>query len=78
MDSTTTDLDDDEDNPGLHGKMIDGVGNGMHLIIASFIKTDDKIRDQLLKNLPISLSSCVQISMASRFTPSPPTNQSPF
>jgi hypothetical protein len=55
-DSTTTDLDDDKDNPGLHGKMIDGVSNGMHLIIASFIKTNDKIRDQLLKNLPISLS----------------------
>jgi hypothetical protein len=47
---TNADLDDDEYYPGLYGKMIDGVGNGTHLIIASFIKTDDKIRDQLLKN----------------------------
>jgi hypothetical protein len=35
IDSTNTDLDDDKDNPGLNGKMIDGVCNGMHLIIAS-------------------------------------------
>ncbi len=38
------------DNPDLYGEMIDGVGNGKHLIIASFIKTNDEIRDQLLKN----------------------------
>jgi hypothetical protein len=30
--------------------MIDGVGNGTHLMIASFIKTNDKIRDLLVKN----------------------------
>ncbi len=50
MYSTNTDLDDAKDNPGLYGKMIDGVGNGTHFIIASFIKTNNKIRDQLLKN----------------------------
>jgi hypothetical protein len=49
-DSTKAHFDDDEDNPGLYGKMIDGVGDGTHLIIASFIKTNDKIIDQLLKN----------------------------
>jgi hypothetical protein len=36
-DSTNTDLDDDKEDPGLYGKMIDGVSNGMHLIIASYI-----------------------------------------
>jgi hypothetical protein len=50
MDSTDADLDDDKDNPGLYGKMIDGVSGGTYLITASFIKTNDKIRDQLLKN----------------------------
>ncbi len=49
-DSTNTDLDDDKNYPGPYGKMIDGVSGGMHLITASFIKTNDKIRDQLLKN----------------------------
>jgi hypothetical protein len=49
-DSTNADLDDDKDDPGLYGKMIDGVSNWMHLFIASFIKTNDKIRDQLLLN----------------------------
>jgi hypothetical protein len=49
-DSTNAYLGDDEDDPGLYGKMIDGVSNGTHLIIASFIRTNDKIRDQLLKN----------------------------
>ena len=45
------DLDGDEDdnNPGIYSHTIDGVGNGTHLIIASFIKTNDKIRDQLVK-----------------------------
>ncbi len=44
-DSTNADLDDDEDAPGLYGEVIDGVGDGTHLIIASVIKTNDKIRD---------------------------------
>ncbi len=30
--------------------MVDGVGDGTHLVTASFIKTKDKIRDQLLVN----------------------------
>ncbi len=42
-DSTNPDLDDDKNNPGLYGKMMIGVGDGMHLIIDSFIKTNDKI-----------------------------------
>jgi hypothetical protein len=33
-DSTNADPDDDNNNPGLYGKMIDGVADGMHLIIA--------------------------------------------
>jgi hypothetical protein len=44
------DLEDNEDDPGIYNKTIDGVGDGMHLITASFIKTKDKIRDQLLMN----------------------------
>ncbi len=28
-DSTNTDFDDDKDNPGLYGNMIDGVGDGI-------------------------------------------------
>jgi hypothetical protein len=42
--------DDDEDDPGIYSHTINGVGDGTHLIIASFIKTNDEIRDQLLKN----------------------------
>jgi hypothetical protein len=45
MNSTEADLDDDKDDPGLYSKMIDGVGDGTRLITASFIKTNDKIRD---------------------------------
>ncbi len=49
-DSTSPGQDDDEDDYGIYSKTIDGVGDGTHLITASFIKTNDKIRDQLLKN----------------------------
>jgi hypothetical protein len=48
--STKTNPDEDEDDPGIYSRTIDGVGDGMHLIIASFIKMNDKIQDQLLKN----------------------------
>jgi hypothetical protein len=48
--SAKTNPDDDEDDPGIYSHTIDGVGDGTHLIISSFIKTNDKIRDQLLKN----------------------------
>ncbi len=44
------DLEDNEDDPGIYNKTIDGVGVGTHLITASFMKTKDKIRDQLLMN----------------------------
>jgi hypothetical protein len=33
---------------GIYSKTIDGVGDGTHFITASFIKTNDKIRGQLL------------------------------
>jgi hypothetical protein len=48
--STETNLDDNEDDPSIYSRTTDGVGDGTHLIIASFIKTNDKIRDQLLNN----------------------------
>jgi hypothetical protein len=48
--STKTNLDNDEDDPGIYSRTIDGAGDRMHLLIASFIKMNDKIRDQLLKN----------------------------
>jgi hypothetical protein len=76
--STSIDQDDKEDDPGIYSKTIDGVGDGTHLITASFIKMNDKIRDQLLKNLFISLTSCLQILMASRFIPSVLRNHYPF
>ncbi len=39
------DLGDNEDgnNPRIYNHTVEGVGNGTHLIIASFIKTNDKI-----------------------------------
>ncbi len=48
----TIDPDDrnDDDDPGIYTHTIEGVGDGTHLIIASFIKTNDKIRDQLVTN----------------------------
>ncbi len=48
--STSTEPDDEEDDPGIYSKIIDGVGDGTHLFTASFIKMNDKIRDQLLKH----------------------------
>jgi hypothetical protein len=44
------DVDEDEDDPGIYSCAINGVGDGMHLIIVSFIKTNDKIQDQLVTN----------------------------
>jgi hypothetical protein len=35
--------DEDDNNPGIYNHSIKGVGDGTHLIIASFIKTNDKI-----------------------------------
>ncbi len=43
---TSADPDDKEDDPSIYSKTFDGVGDGTHLITASFIKTIDKIRDQ--------------------------------
>jgi hypothetical protein len=50
MEPIEVNLDGDENNPGINHKTIDGVGDEMHLITASFVKTKDKIRDQLLVN----------------------------
>ena len=41
----------DEDNvskPGVYSKLDQGVGDGTHYITASFVKTNEKIKDQLL------------------------------
>ncbi len=48
--STSADPDNKEDDPGIYSNTIDGVGDVTHLNTTSFIKTNDKIRDQLLKN----------------------------
>jgi hypothetical protein len=45
--STSPEPDDKKDDPAIYSKTINGVGDGTHLITASFIKTNDKIRDQL-------------------------------
>jgi hypothetical protein len=44
------DVDEDEDDPGIYSRTIDGVRDETHLIITSFIKTNDKIQDQLVTN----------------------------
>jgi hypothetical protein len=49
--STSTEPDNEKDDPNIYRKIIDGVGDGTHLITPSFIKTNDKIRDQLLKQI---------------------------
>jgi hypothetical protein len=41
--STGMNPDDNEDDPGIYSRAIDGVGNGTLLIIASYIKMNDKI-----------------------------------
>jgi hypothetical protein len=38
----------DSKEPGIYLKMIDGAGDGTHYITASFVKNNDKIKDQLL------------------------------
>ena len=35
--------DEDDNDSGIYNHTVDGVGDGTHLIIASFIKTNDKI-----------------------------------
>jgi hypothetical protein len=47
--STSADPDNKEGDPGINNKTIDGVGDGTHSITASFIKMNDKIRNQPLK-----------------------------
>jgi len=45
----TNEGDEDEDEePGLYSKLDKGVGDGTHYITASFVKTNEKIKDQLL------------------------------
>jgi hypothetical protein len=50
MDSTSPDQNDNKNKCGIYSKTVNGVGDGTRLITASFIKTNNKIRDQLLKN----------------------------
>jgi hypothetical protein len=62
-DFANTDLDDAKDGPDLYGTMIDVVSDGMHMIIASFIKTNDKSRGQLLKSFAyLSEVMCANIN----------------
>ncbi len=39
---------DEEDEPGVYAKLDKGVGDGTHYITASFVKSNNKIKDQLL------------------------------
>ncbi len=39
---------DEEVKPGVYSKLDEGVGNGTHYITASFVKSNVKIKDQLL------------------------------
>jgi hypothetical protein len=40
--------EDDDSEPGVYSKLDEGVGDGTHFITASFVKTNEKIKDQLL------------------------------
>jgi hypothetical protein len=42
------DDEDDVSEPSVYSKLDEGVGDGMHFITASFVKTNEKIKDQLL------------------------------
>jgi hypothetical protein len=42
------DDEDDVSEPGVYSKLEEGVGDGTHFITASFVKTNEKIKDQLL------------------------------
>jgi hypothetical protein len=39
---------EDDNKPGIYSKILDGAGDGTHYITASFVKSNDKIKDQLL------------------------------
>jgi hypothetical protein len=39
---------DDDNEPGIYSKILDGTEDGAHYIIASFVKNNNKIKDQLL------------------------------
>ena len=47
-DAHMKDDEDDVSEPGVCSKLDEGVGDGMHFITASFVKTNEKIKDQLL------------------------------
>jgi hypothetical protein len=40
--------DEDDNKPGIYSKILNGAGDGTHYITASFVKNNDKIKDQLL------------------------------
>ena len=50
VDIIDTDGDEDDNNPSIFNHTIDGIGDGTHLMIASFIMINDKIRDHLVTN----------------------------
>ncbi len=39
---------EDNNEPGIYSKILDGAGDGTHYITTSFVKNNDKIKDQLL------------------------------
>jgi len=39
---------EDKDEPGVYSKLEEEMGDGTHYIIASFVKTNEKIKDKLL------------------------------
>jgi hypothetical protein len=47
-DARMEDGDDDGSEPGVYSTLDEGVGDGTHFITASFVKTSEKIKDQLL------------------------------
>ena len=47
-DSRYKDDEDEEDKPGMYSKLDKGVGDRTHYSTASFVKTNEKIKDQLL------------------------------
>jgi hypothetical protein len=77
-DSTSPGQDDNEDEYGIYSKTIDGVGDGTRSITPSFIKTKDKIRDQLPMNFNYFSELLCTNLMASRFIQFVLTNHFPF
>jgi hypothetical protein len=58
------DDEDDISEPGVYSKLDKGVGDGTHYITASFVKTNEKIKDQLLTQVRYFLDlMCANIEL---------------